>query len=281
VARTVDRQSSDEQAGVRGANPNRDHPASRRRGLVRGGLAALFVLLVAGVCVSFGFWQLDRLEQRRAQNAVLLAALDEPVLTLDAATAARVSSDPEMYRFRRVRVRGRYEPVGEMILRGRSHAGQPGVHLLAPLRIDDTPLTVLVNRGWLPASDAATVDPRPYAADGIQEIEGLLQPYPAAEGSGVAVEIEVEGFRVFSLSRLDFPLLAARSGGSLQRFYLQELPGDAGERPLRLAVPEVSEGSHLSYAIQWFSFAAIFLIGFVIVATRRARPEPFMPPSDR
>jgi surfeit locus 1 family protein len=243
-----------------------------RRLTIRGVAAGLCVLLVAAVCVSFGFWQLERLEQRRAQNAALLAAQVLPILNLDASTAAALTADPGAFLYRRVRVRGGYEPAGEVVLRGRSHQGQPGVHLYAPLELEGSGMRLLVNRGWIPTADAATIDPRPFTAAGVQEIEGLVQIFPAAEGAGVPVEREVNGFRVYSLGRLDLRALQARTGETLLPFYVQQLPDPAlREPPVRLAPPVPDEGSHLSYALQWFSFAAIFLIGFVVVATRRSR----------
>jgi surfeit locus 1 family protein len=237
-------------------------------------LAGLFVLLVVVVCVRLGFWQLDRLEQRRAQNAALERAAAEPVLVLDAHAAAEIARDPEAYLFRRVRVRGAFQPAADVVLRGRSHMGQPGVHLFAPLRIDDAGPVVLVNRGWVGAPDAATVDPRPYREHAAVEVEGVVQPFPAARGEGVPVEREVDGYRVFSLARLDSQALQARVAEPLAPFYIQQLPwAGADGYPVRLQMPPVEDGPHLAYAVQWFSFAAIFLVGFVIIATRRTRPH--------
>jgi surfeit locus 1 family protein len=269
MARVVKRRDQRSRSGQEGG--------AGRRITLRGVVAGLFVLLVALVCIRFGFWQLDRLEWRRAQNAALLGAMEEPVLTLDAVTAAQLSREPEAFLYRRVRVEGRFPPASDVILRGRSHLGQPGVHLLTPLEIEDAPLAVLVNRGWLPAADAVTVDPRPFGASGVQQIEGLVQLYPAADGAGQALERKVDGFLVFSLGRLEFQALQARTAQPLARFYIQQLPDPSGAaQPLRLPMPEVGDGPHLGYAVQWFSFAAIFLIGFLVVVVRN-RPAALAP----
>ncbi|HEX5724904.1 MAG TPA: SURF1 family cytochrome oxidase biogenesis protein, partial [Longimicrobiaceae bacterium] len=53
-------------------------------------VAGVCVLLLAGVFVRLGFWQLDRLEQRRARNAALRAATALPEFTLDAETVRRI-----------------------------------------------------------------------------------------------------------------------------------------------------------------------------------------------
>jgi len=251
------------------AEPGRE---PRRRVPVAGIVAGLLVLLVAGTCVRFGFWQLDRLEQRRSQNVAVLAAADQPPLLLDEVGFAEISRDPAAYRFRRVVVSGRFEPSGDVILRGRSQMGQPGVHLLSTLRVADD-IAVVVNRGWVPAADGATVDPRMFAEPGNHEVFGIVQDFPAVQGLGVPAEREVDGFAVLSIGRLDTSVLQNRSSAPLAGFYVQQLPDSRAEGlPMRLETPPVTEGSHLSYAVQWFSFAAIFLVGFAVVAVMRTRP---------
>ncbi|CAN5866582.1 SURF1 family protein [soil metagenome] len=233
-------------------------------------LAAIsFVLLAAAVCTSLGFWQLDRLEQRRARNTQLSEGLDLPPLTLDSAAIAGLARSPESYLYRRVHLRGSYaaEPV---ILRGRSFQGQPGVHLLAPLLVEGSDVAVLINRGWIPSDDAATVDPRPFHATAPVEVEGILNLFPPAEGLGVPATLDMEGHRVHTLARLDVAALRSYATDRLAPFYVQQLPGSAsGELPYALPPPPLDEGSHLTYAVQWFGFAATFLIGLVVVAARR------------
>ena len=51
--------------------------------------ATLFVLLGASVCVRLGFWQLDRLEQRRAFNAQVASMRALDPLNLDSQIGRR------------------------------------------------------------------------------------------------------------------------------------------------------------------------------------------------
>jgi surfeit locus 1 family protein len=244
-----------------------------RRGSLLGGiLAGLAVLAVASICIGLGLWQLDRREQRRAQNARLAEASKAPPIPLDRATIARIAADPAAFQYRRVQARGFLEPGREVILRGRSLNGQPGVHLLATLRLEGLDRVTLVNLGWLPAADAVTVDPRPFAAAGTAEIEGFLQPFPAAAGAGAPRELVLEDYSVLTLMRLDSHALQAHAGGVLLPFYIQQLPSPGlAEPPVRLPLPPQDEGPHLGYALQWFGIAGVFLIGFAIVAAGRGR----------
>jgi surfeit locus 1 family protein len=239
----------------------------------RGVAAALLALVVAGVCVRLGFWQLDRLEQRRERNAAVRAATRLPALLLDSASVRMVADSPEAYLDRRVRVRGTYDPAREVVLRGRAREGLPGVHLVTPLRIEGSAATVLVNRGWVPSPDGATVvDRGAYAEPGVQEVVGLLQAVPATTDRGQPAAPRGGGDTTFR--RLDWAVVRERAEGPLLPIYVQQLPDPARTRPpYRVSPPELSEGSHLSYAVQWFSFAAIAVIGLLVVALRARRPQ--------
>jgi surfeit locus 1 family protein len=242
----------------------------------RGILAALAVLVVTALCLRLGFWQLDRLEQRRALNAALAAAAELPPLELDAGAFRAIDEDPARHLYRRVRVSGTLLHEEEVVLRGRSHGGRPGVHLVTPLRLEDGGGVVLVNRGWAPSPDAATIDPREHHEPGLRGAEGILQWVPTSGAESVPVPIDVHGRTVHTLRRLDYPTLRARLDQSLLPLYVQLVPSESPPpgQPARVPLPELTNGPHLGYAIQWFSFAGIALFGFgYLVLTQRRRAE--------
>lgn len=237
---------------------------------LRGALAALLVLVVAATCVRLGIWQLDRLEGRRARNAAIRAAAARPALLLDSAAMAAVADSPAAYVNRRVRVRGTYDLAGEVVLRGRAREGQPGVHLVTPLRVEGGG-AVLVNRGWAPSPDGATVDRAPYAESGAHEVAGLLQEVPVTEDHGEPAT-SLAGDSTFR--RLDLATVRARAPYPVLPLYVQQLPDSAAPRdrpPFRVPPPELGEGPHLGYAVQWFSFAAIAVVGFLVMVLRRKK----------
>lgn len=234
----------------------------------RGVLATLLALAVAAGCVRLGVWQLDRLELRRARNAELEAALALPVLELRD-SLAELFRAPERYLNRRVRVRGRYDSSREVVLRGRVDEGRPGVHLVTPLLVaGDT--AVMVNRGWVPAADAATVDPGPYREAGDREVEALVMAAPPS-GDGDPARASGAGARI-TFARLPIDSLRRADSLPLLPVFLQQLPGETDDAlPRRPPPPSLDEGPHLGYAVQWFSFAAIALVGLGFVAFRASR----------
>ena len=224
----------------------------------------IFAVAVSAVCVRLGFWQLDRLSQRRALNAMLASRLGDPPkpardLMRDSATAA----------FRRATVTGTYDFEHEYALASRTRQGSPGVNILTPLRVAGTDTAVLVNRGWVYAPDAMTADldrwrePVGATATGyLLEVKGTgAGPVTAATNQRVLRYLDRD-----SLTKLlPYPvapfLVVATEAASTAR----------DSTPARLAAPFMDEGPHLGYAFQWFAFAVIGLVGaaFSVRADRK------------
>ncbi len=108
--------------------------------------------VVALVCLRLGFWQLDRLHQRRAANAIAVAARAAPVVELEPANM----NDRDLGG-RRMRATGHYDHTHDLVLRGKAYNGVPGVEIVSPLVLDDGRHAVLVHRGFMPTPDAVTV----------------------------------------------------------------------------------------------------------------------------
>ncbi|HSH46243.1 MAG TPA: SURF1 family protein, partial [Longimicrobiales bacterium] len=183
--------------------------------ITRSGLfATIGVLLVAAVCVRLGIWQLDRREQRLTQNAAVAQRMAESPLSLHGAPR-----DTTGLTFRLASVTGRYDNERSVVLAGRSRDGAPGVHVLTPLRVGDG--AILVNRGWLPSNDAATVDLGAVAVPGPVDAAGMLVPFP-----DVDVDVERDGFRT-TWFRLDADALRSQFPYPVAALYLVESPSDS------------------------------------------------------
>ena len=217
------------------------------------------------MCVRLGFWQLDRLEQRRALNAEIGAALATAPAALDDVLAG------EDRTYRRVRASGAWAADDEVILYGRALDGRPGNHVLTPLLIGPG-RAVLVDRGWVPSSIAAPPLTGPEApATGEVTVEGVLMPADdASPGGDATVDERPQQVRSVDIGILD-PTIDADLVDDVYLLLERQTPPQ--ERPIPAPLPEATEGPHLSYAIQWFSFAAIALIGYGVLARRTGRTK--------
>jgi surfeit locus 1 family protein len=228
---------------------------------------AVFVALavcVAIVCIRLGFWQLDRLRQRRDRNRIVVVRLAEPPAPL---TSLRKDSSS---RLRRAFVSGTPDYEHELVLAPRSHEGSPGVNLVTPVRIAGRDTAVLVNRGWVYAPDGMTVD-RTRWRERANSFTGYAEIADANNDNVVLRE------QPLVLRRLTLAAVARRLPYPVSPLYLVATTPDsttpASTRPARLPPPTIDEGPHLSYALQWFSFAAIALIGAAVVVSRSRAVE--------
>ena len=220
-------------------------------------LFLLLAVIVAGICIRLGVWQLARLHQRRAANQAIAAAMALPPVTLD------TSRDSLLHR--RVIARGVYDRDHEFILRGRVYREAPGVLLVTALRLAGRDTAVLVNRGFVAAADAATPDLSGLDEPGMLEVRGITQPIaedPAGAGRNV-------NNGVVSWGRLDLASVRAAVPYPLLDVVILQTPDSAlPRRPRRQETVALDDGPHLSYAIQWFAFATIALVGGGIIFFR-------------
>jgi surfeit locus 1 family protein len=209
--------------------------------------AVIVGVAAAALFIRLGVWQLSRRAERREQNSLLQARLSLPVLDLTVG-ALPPATEPDSLRFRRARATGRFDFANEVIEAGRSFQGAPGVHVLTPLVLADG-RGVLVDRGWTYSADGRTVG-----------LETLREPDWAS----------VEGVLGLPVGRWGVRPDTLHPGYALVPAVLRRtVPPPTAPAALRaVPLPALDEGPHLSYALQWFSFAVIALVGGVLLARR-------------
>jgi surfeit locus 1 family protein len=245
---------------------------TRRYSFMKSGVwiaGVLIVIVTVIVFVNLGMWQLRRLDERRAFNTTIESRLAEAPVELGLLLALE-GSDPAALEYRRVTAAGTYNTEDEILLQARTLNGVSGHNVVTPLEMPGT--VVAVNRGWVPIDSQGPPVPDALPPAGDVTVAGILR---VSEGRGPTGVIEDDGsYR--KIGRLDLELLAPQWSSSLIPVYLQLDRQDPaqGEYPSPLPPPEIGEGAHLSYAIQWFVFAAVAAIGFPILVVNTARRRP-------
>ncbi|MGD8727483.1 MAG: SURF1 family protein [Gemmatimonadales bacterium] len=225
-------------------------------------------VVVAAVCVRLGMWQLDRLDQRRARNAIIEARLAREPLRMDSLAPPTVPGGWDSLRYRRVVVRGPFDLERQVVVMSRVHRGVPGVYVVTPLLVaEDT--AILVERGWAPAPDGRSVRLDAVGEMAAGAVEGMLLP-PSAAPDGSPIGAAAWPLYVRELNPTQ---LAASYDYVILPLALRRAEGAEGLPPTMRAValPQLTNGPHLSYALQWFSFGAIALIGSAVLFVR-SRP---------
>jgi surfeit locus 1 family protein len=238
-------------------------------------LATVLVIAGVAVLVRLGIWQLDRLHTRRAFNARVSAQIAQPTLDL---RGSALGADLAQMEYRPVTVTGVYAPAGEIALRNQYWNNQWGVHLVTPLKIAGSDQAVLIDRGWIPGDVYETGDWSQFAEPGLVTVHGIIrQSQSKAEMGRRSDPTPLPGAGPLKTwNFVNIPRLSEQIAEPLLPIYIQQAPDPAWQGLPQRYQPELdlSEGSHLSYAIQWFIFAAILGIGYPFFINRQeARHE--------
>ena len=220
-------------------------------GIIAIGLAIFFL--------SMGAWQLRRLSGRQAENAFLASRRFGVVLPLDSLPA-----DTGLAHFRRVRIRGYYDYAREIVFTLRGRNGSPGVNIITPLLRNGKDTAVLVNRGWIYSPDGMTVDLSPWREADTVNASGFVETFPT-----IGPFPEPNPARPKAFRRLDRAALEKLFPYPIANYYVVLTDSaQSSNVPPRVEAASLDEGPHLLYAIQWFSFAVISIVGLVIFLRR-------------
>ena len=220
-----------------------------------------FGILIAIVCVRLGVWQVSRLHERQRFNDELRSRAETAPVD-----PAEVPQDSGARHFRRVRIAGTYDFAHEIIITNRTRNGSPGVNIVTPLRIPGKDTALLVNRGWVYAPDGMTVDLARWKEPPEMTGDAYVENFVARKGEARSASHD-NAFRW-----MDRPTLTQAFPYPISPWFVV-LIGSGGKTPEnvppRVEVPPLDEGSHRSYAIQWFSFAAISIFGTILYLRRK------------
>ena len=221
----------------------------------------IFCALAIGAATLFvrlGLWQLSRLHERRARNALIAAQrLDAPV------EFGALPRDTGAAHYRAAHVEGRYDYDHEVVLASRTYQGSPGVELFTPVRTAGSDTAVLVDRGWVYSPDGASVNLARWREGDSARVDGYVETYAPDDG----VTASAFGPRV--VRRTSRSEIAAKVPYPVAPYFLIATTDSAGrDHPARRMLPVLDEGPHRGYAIQWFSFALIAIGGAAAVVFR-------------
>jgi surfeit locus 1 family protein len=236
-------------------------------------LTTFLVILGGVVCVRLGIWQLDRLEQRRAFNAHFTEM--QSVAPID--VNADIPDDITELEYRHVKVTGTYDFANQVALRNQYHKSEYGYHLLTPMILDDGP-AVLVDRGWVPADGNASPEGwSRYDESGRVEVQGVMRLGPDKPDVGgipdptlAPGQTRLDYWNFANLERISqqmpYPILPV---------YIQPNVNPEDVTPPIPYQPEIelTEGPHFGYALQWFTFATILVLGYPFYIRRQIKEK--------
>ena len=256
-------------------------PAVMRLWSLRWIASHVFVVTAVVTMAGLGLWQLRRLDDRRAANAAVRAVMSQQPInigtlgsTADGGSGSEVSGSltDALADYTVVAAVGVYLADAEVLIGHRSYLGQPGSWLATPLELQDGRIAVVV-RGWVSRRNVAGVDTRPTAPpSGEVAVTGLAF---ASVGGGRIAATDVGA--VPELSRVDLDRFEEVSGLEVIDVWLRllEQSPPQPELPLPVPGPDLNDGPHLSYAVQWFFFAAGAMVVYALILRRAVQAGRF------
>ncbi|NLE96878.1 MAG: SURF1 family protein [Propionibacterium sp.] len=223
--------------------------------LIRWGSLVVLVLVLVAVFIRLGEWQLDRLEERRAMNALVeLHAQQDPVPYEQVMN--RIMTDEDQWQ--PVTITGTY--TGETFHVGYRNQGATGSEVLSVMEAHDG-RHVLVDRGFIPRPAGAPDPDPPEAPPGEVTVTGYVQRDERGRDSAITPH-------EFHIRLIDSEAISQWLGRDLVNGYVTVTESSPADDPMLepIALPELDdEGPHESYAWQWFAFTLIAVVGVVVL----------------
>jgi cytochrome oxidase assembly protein ShyY1 len=221
-------------------------------------LKSIVALALICLCLIAAQWQYNRGVDRHARNSLIEANIAAPNISLTSAVG-----DLKKNEWRTVTTTGTFDSSKTILLRNRYFEGKYGFEFLTLFQ-NSSGQKFWVDRGWLIAGkDALTAPLIPSTPTGSVEIKGRLRlDSSLPRGSFFALPASGTGL----ISKWN-----AQNEVATEGFYLDLLNGSISELTPNVPaqLPELSDGPHMAYALQWVFFGG--LVGYGRILIRRAR----------
>ena len=229
----------------------------------------IVTLLLLPVLTGFGIWQLERAAWKQQMvDSHADRARRSPV----ALQSLHDYRDAEQYT--RVCARGYYDMEHQLLLDNRTYEGYAGYHVLTPLRLDESDKTVLVNRGWVPVGKSRAILPDIPGTTGEVLVDATIKLPPQKLFRLGAMDEVHEGWPQV-VQQIELSELEERLGYPLEPLILLLDKDDVfgfirDWKPVYGVTPD----KHRAYAVQWFTLAAVLLMIYIGVNSKRIQREP-------
>lgn len=229
------------------------------------------VVIFSTACIFLSKWQFDRQAEVVQTNSRIAASYDADPLALEEVLTADQSWDTAL-EFRPVLVSGQYIRELSYLVRNRPFNAYPGFLQLVAFKTDGGSI-IWVERGWLPTGNRSdSPDEIPLVDSVHRELTLRLRPAePTLDRTAPAGQLSSIDLKTASFIFSDTNVYTQAYGRLITEF--PELP--AGEQ---ISKPELSEGNHLSYAMQWILFALMAIGAVLWTISQERRRKLGLPP---
>jgi cytochrome oxidase assembly protein ShyY1 len=221
-------------------------------------LKSLIALALIAMCIWAAQWQFQRGIDRHQRNSMIESQLTLPKLDISKVLSAK-PNQISPFEWRTVNATGNFNSAEQILLKNRYFEGVYGYEVLTRFKLTDGRY-IWVDRGWVKAGKDAKTAP-------------ITTTVPESEVSLVArvrLDRSLPVGAFFALPSSGTGLISklnAQTGFKSEGFYLDLISGsDSSLTPAVAAqVPELSDGPHLAYSLQWIFFAGLIIYGRILI----------------
>ena len=223
-------------------------------------VAAIFFIILT---VNLGNWQLSRAEEKDDRQAKLNQLSQKPQISIPTSLIKL-----ENYQFRKVEVHGTYIPSHTIYLDNKINRGRAGYQIITPVKLDESSMHVLINRGWIAAGRTRSDLPEVLTPSGKVTVSGIAES-PTIR----TLELSTETVSGKVWENLHLDRYREETGLKLQPLViLQE--NEVKDGLLRAWTrPDSGSSRNLGYAFQWFAMALAIIILYLVLNVKRSHPK--------
>lgn len=256
-------------------------------------LGHFLVFLVVIGCLIASFWQFSRLSERKDLNEKISKAMQSKPIDLPQELFGQDSKDTIVeYEYRPVEITGEYIEDSDVLVAGRTFEGQPGFNVLTAFKTVNEDVIIFINRGWISQNLGDSIIDKKVNRSVIEPSQGFN-----TQRTVVGLFRKNESKRLLTTSKLNKETrvstlissevlkdgLQTNYAELAANFWIQEdhsiIDGKKVAKsspskevfPKQILFPELNERNHLSYAIQFLSFALIAIITWIVILRKQRK----------
>ena len=231
-------------------------------------IGGVVILICMPLFIHLGNWQYDKAMQKQALQSSFDASLNAPPIALPLALKSY-----EALRYKTVQVQGSFEPKYGFLLDNMMYQERAGYHVITPMRLKNSNLVVLVNRGWVAAQDSHAQIPFIQTPRGLQTITAKVI-LPSHKFFSLEAPTDSTNILFWPTvwQNLDMKKFAKASGIEVMPIILRLEPNSEGGGFIReWPAPVEDITKNIGYAYQWYGFAVAAFAIFLFVSIKRKK----------
>ena len=224
--------------------------------------ATLITLILAITCMKLGSWQLNKAQFKLSLQAQYSKYENDPATQLP----TNFSNLDEM-RYKKVRVHGKYLPQYQILLDNQFDGERAGYYVLTPLAIDGSENIILVNRGWIEASENHNQIPEVNTPLTSQSVEGFVW-VPSHKFYTLEKKTNTKEWNKV-WQNIDLDLYTQLVPKKVLPIILKMSPNNEGGFARHWVRPDDRVQTHLSYGYQWYGFAIASILIYLYLGFKK------------